>query len=507
MSQNNLTQKQLDQKILELQHLIQDNTALWFNDNTEKQLKRKKKAAEDPFFFAKEYFPHYIQKEFGKIHKEWYELSNKTDAVVAVVGPHEHGKTVELAIWIPIYKILMNQIRFPVFIGHDQKMSSERTEAILMEFQFNKRLQHDFGYLLRADSPDPKDFTLTNGTRILAIGYKQVIRGKMTRSQRPDYIVIDDFEDEKSHNRRIAKEKLNWVLGDVYGSIETHNCVVIWLANLTNKESAINYFKDECEEKPSKFKIFKLYRAIKEDGTPLWPEGFTAEDLELKKEVIGSIRFNRHWQMNPQIEGEIFKSFWFRYFGTTDKKPAGKTITWVDPSLGQKKSDFQAILTVERAEAEYRVWDAWIRRESILDMLRYLYHLDDKFETMICMEVNFWQVLLLDYIDQIVDEFGYILPVFGVYSKSNKQEDIMKLQPLFQRGKILFPEEKNGDVILLEEMLGGFDPELSAGNRIKDDGPDVLARVIKHFKESAHKREYKSARTKTLNSNNLKKLW
>ncbi len=501
---NIITKKQLDKKILELQKLIQDNTALWMNDNKEKQLIRMRKAEEDPFFFAKEYFPHYIKKEFGDIHREWFELSNKTDAVIAVTGPHEHGKTVELAIWIPIYKALHDIIKFPVFIGHDQKLSAERTEAILMEFKYNKRLEHDFGWMLRSEQPDPKDFTLNNGTRFLAMGYKQSIRGKITRAQRPDYIIIDDFEDEKSHNRRIAREKLDWVLGDVYGSIETHNCVIIWLANLTNKESAINYFKTECEEKPSKFKIFKLYRAINEDGSPLWPEGFSIADLELKREVIGEIRFQRHWQMNPIIDGEIFKSMWYKYFHITGYHPTGKIITRVDPAMGQKKSDYQAIITVELFKKEYRILDCFIRRIPVLDMLRYLYELNVKYETKIYMETNFWQVLLMDFLDLLVEEYNDILPVFGVNTSTNKQEDIMKLQPLFQRGKIIFPEEKNGDIILLEEMLAGFDPELSASNKIKDDGPDALARCIMHFKYNMQKREYRTAISR---NNNFNKLW
>ena len=45
-----MTSKQFEEKILELQALIQDHTAVWHNDTKDKQMARKKKAAEDPFY-------------------------------------------------------------------------------------------------------------------------------------------------------------------------------------------------------------------------------------------------------------------------------------------------------------------------------------------------------------------------------------------------------------------------------------------------------------------------
>lgn len=503
MPADNLTRKQFDQKILDLIELIQENTVIFPNDTLEMKRERKRKSAEDPFFFAKTYFPHYIKKPFGDIHREWHEIANIPDKVTAIAGPHEHGKTVQFAVWEPIWKILHDQLKFGVFIGENRDLAGERTHAILLEFQYNKRLQHDYGELVKTQNPDPKDFTLRNKTRILALGWGQPIRGKIMRGQRPDYILIDDLEDDKAHNKRIAKNKLDWILGDVYGAIETGKTPVVWLANLTNKDSAINLFKIECEEHPSEFKVCKIYRAINDDGSPLWDEGFTVEELKKKEKVIGSVRFQRHWMMNPIIDGEIFKSEWYKYFYLNQYKTTGKIITRVDPALGQKKSDYHAVISVHFDGTSYDIVDCMIRRIPILDMIRYLYELDKRISTRIFMETNFWQVLLLDYVDSVAEEYKYLLPVTGVNTSSNKQEDILKLQPLYQRGKIRHPIPKDDDVKLLEEQLGTFDPELSSRNTIKDDGPDSLARCILHFKALSMPQEAKFEPRKAQNFRQL----
>lgn len=118
-------------------------------------------------------------------------------------------------------------------------------------------------------------------------------------------------------------------------------------------------------------------------------------------------------------------------------------------------------------------------------MIRQMYEIDKSMDTMIYMESNFWQILLFDYIPPVAVEYGYTIPVFSVQTNTNKAEDIMKLQPMYERGNIEHYKPKDKDMELLEEQLCMFDPELSRSNRIKDDGPDVLARLMLRFKISA----------------------
>ena len=79
-----------------------------------------------------------------------------------------------------------------------------------MEFLYNRQIISDFGEQIKLISAE-SDFTLLNGTRFLALGYKQPIRGKIHNSYRPGYILIDDFETHTTTNKKIAQEKLKYV--------------------------------------------------------------------------------------------------------------------------------------------------------------------------------------------------------------------------------------------------------------------------------------------------------
>jgi hypothetical protein len=496
--QNSLTSKEFEKKIKELVQQIRDCTTAFVDDTPEKQRKRKDAALADFFLFKTTYFPHYATKPSGKVHQEWHELSEKTDCITAIAGPRKHGKTVDMGIIKPIWIALREELHFACFVSADRELAVERTAAIRANLVHNKRLLHDFGEQVGEMDSD-YDFVLAIGCRMLAMGWKQTIRGKIWGKYRPEYIFVDDFEDGKSTNRRIALAKVSYIRGDAYGALPDSGGRLIWVGNNTNQISALNFFKTICEESKSSKLIFRTYQALQPDGTPLWPEGFTKEALEDMRETMGEVEFLKNMQNVTVVDGEIFKHQWYKYFSRTGYKPTGKILTRVDPALGQKKSDYQAIITVEQVSSmQYRVLDCWIRREPVLDMLRYLYELERKFETRIFMETNFWQVLLMDYLDAVSEEYGYLVPVTGINTVTNKQNDILKLQPLYQRGKIEHYAPKDSDITLLEEQLGAFDPELSASNRIKDDGPDALARCILQFKYDSFKQDYRSGSKRTL---------
>jgi hypothetical protein len=483
-----ITSKQYNQKFQKLIQRMRKKTLLFANDTPEIQKERQKRALADFFYFKETYFPHYADKPSGDFHRDLHELSQLDEVIAAIAGPRKHGKTVDLGVIKPIWKALRGDIHFFIAVSANDDLATERTIAIKIEFQLNERLRNDFGHQIDHGQGADGDFIIQENVRFLALGWKQPIRGKIFGHYRPDYIFIDDFEDSKSINPRIARDKLAYVRGDCYGALPDRGGLIVWVGNNTNKHSALNYFKIVVEDKETETEnlIFRTYKAIKDDGTLLWPEGFTHDQMAKLRSTMGYAEFEKHMQQNPIIEGVIFKGSWYKYFEKTNYKPSGKMITVCDPSLGHKKSDFQAIGTLEKVSAvRYRIVHMWLRRGTISNMIRQLYWIDQNLETQIWLETNFWQILLLDYIPPIAEEMGYLIPIFTYEEKDNKVLDIMKLQPHYERGHIEHYHPKDPDLIEYEEMLGYFDPELSGSNKIKDDGPDVIARAFKRFKIAA----------------------
>ncbi len=452
--------------------------------------KRSGQALNDYEFFAQTYFPHYITRPFGQFHHDIIAATKRPKTITAIAGPRAHGKSIILADTYPIWLMLRGDIHFAVFAGADELLAMERTGAIAAELRHNDRLIMDFGETLSNTYAD-SDFVTKNGCRFLARGYKQTIRGLTHGPFRPDYIVVDDLENHLAQNPKIAREKKEFVREECYGALPLDNDkgVVIWLGNLTHADSALAYFKADCDDEPDNPAIaFILRKAINDDGTPLWPEGYTLDDLRAIERAMGSIGFQRHFMMNPITEGIKFKADWFKYYDTLPER-FDHIVSYCDPSLSAKSNaDFKAIITLGLAKGRYYLIDCWIRRTSISAMLNKLYDLDAEFSTRLFMESVLWQKVLWEFIPPLSEGRGYLLPVAGIETRLPKDQRIEAITPLFEWGWILFPKDRSQDLKILEEQLLGFPQHPN------DDGPDALAGAIDCLKNHSLPMEYRAVK-------------
>lgn len=482
----NLTTKEYSKKLQNLINTIKTETAIFANDNKTQQRLRKERAEKDFLFFAETYFPHYIRAKFGVDHKRVHLATEKLGKIVGLAGFRGFGKTTNLGILKPIWRGLHGKTRFNVKVAKNKQLATERTIAIRCEFLYNKRLIHDFGEQLGISAGEEHDFVIKEGCRYLAIGYKEGIRGKIHNSYRPDYIDIDDLEDHNSFNERIARDKLSFVTEEAYGAFEKGQGILVWLGNRTHQKSALNLFAKKCEEEPNESRQYIEIKADDGNFNPTWHENYTREDLLKIYNAMGKFGYERHMRMNPIIEGLKFQSEWFKYYSHLPEK-FDKIITYVDPSKGSKKtSDYKAIITLGFSGKLYYVLDIYLRKASIIDMIRKLYALDKQFDTEFYMEANFWQTVLWDYVQQVAAEMGYLLPVHPVINSISKELRIERLEPLFQWGWILFNEQRTEDQILFEDQVLGF-PDYP-----NDDGPDGLAGAVNALKVHAQPQEYRS---------------
>lgn len=502
-----MTNNEFEKKIQELIENIKKQTIIFDDDCPEKQRKRIEKAENDIFFFAQTYFPHYIRSPFGSPHRMMHSETSVIGQITGIAGFRGLGKTTFLAIIKPIWLALFGKIFFNVKVAKNNDLAKERTIAIRCEFLFNQRLIQDFGNQLPLSHGEEHDFIIKTGTRFLAIGYKEGIRGKIHNSRRPDYIDIDDLEDHNSFNLKIANDKLQFVTEEAYGAFDKGNGILIWLGNRTHQNSALNLFYKSCTDENGKKNDKRRFLLISADDgnfNPSWPEHYTKDDLHAIYQAMGKFGYERHMRMNPVIEGLKFKEEWFRYYDdlilqTLNNHPVN-IVTYCDPSLGEKKtSDYKSIITLAYCNKRYYLLDIFLRKASIVDMLRYLYAIHERYDSKLYMESNFWQKVLWEFIPPLAEEYRYLLPVNGVDNKQQKNMRIEAIQPLFEWGWILFPQKGYDDLRILTDQLLGF-PDYP-----NDDGPDALAGAIACLKKSADPFFYKSVK-KTI-ANQFSDLW
>lgn len=93
------------------------------------------------------------------------------------------------------------------------------------------------------------------------------------------------------------------------------------------------------------------------------------------------------------------------------------------------------------------------------------------------MEANFIQDMILDEFKRVGGEVGVQIPIIGDRrSKPDKFARIEAMQPLFQRGEVVFNEDCKGEqgFEVLEEQLLLFEK----GSKVHDDAPDALEGAI-----------------------------
>ena len=224
---------------------------------------------------------------------------------------------------------------------------------------------------------------------------------------------------------------------------------------------------------------------VNSKGHSNWPEYISDEAAKAKMERIGTISAQREYMNNPIEEGTIFKEEDMQWGKILPLNRYDHLITYTDPSYkNTDKSDYKATVLVGKKGLEYHIIKAFVDKVSLKTMFSWLYDMDSlakglKMEAGIShyMEANFLQDLLWGELHTLAKDKGYMLPVVqDRRGKPDKFQRVEALQPLFQRGLVVFnaKEKDNQGMQRLRSQFLAFEK----GSRANDDGPDACEGAI-----------------------------
>lgn len=127
--------------------------------------------------------------------------------------------------------------------------------------------------------------------------------GSQITGQDADYLIIDDpYDGFKDLTPTLLKKKINWFKSKILQRREPNSKLVI-LHTRFHTQDLQGYLK---EKSPHKYHFIE-FSAIKDDGTPLWPERYTIEFLKGQLEEMGERLFSSIYQQRPLDEtGDFF---------------------------------------------------------------------------------------------------------------------------------------------------------------------------------------------------------
>ena len=453
-------------------------------DSSESELtkaQRIDRARRDYTYFVEYYFPHYCtDRESGKVikpakfHRDaaTYLLRNR-NAKAVFKWARGHAKSTTMNIFIPLWLKCQKQreINVMVLVGKSNENANTLLVDLQAELQYNKRYINDFGVQYNAGNWLSGEFVTADGTAFFARGRGQSHRGLRYRNNRPDYIVIDDLDDDElvQNPKRVA-ELTEWVKTALFGCFGAQGGRFMMVGNLISRTSVLNAIAQTDGVHVSEVNI------VDKRGNPSWAEFWIKEKIDDRR-FMGYRAFEREYMNNPITEGAVFRQDWIKWKKLPKMNEYDSIVAYCDPSFkGSSKNDYKAIKVWGKWKTELHNIKNFVRQCSVGEMVRWFYDFHESLpEGVICeyyMEANFMQDIILDEFTAEGKVRGYQLPIRADQRrKPDKFQRIEGISPLWERGFVWYNEKLHTD----PDTLAGLEQTLAfeKGSRAHYDAPDA----------------------------------
>lgn len=437
--------------------------------------------------FCEYYFAHFLtlrDKTTGEVIKTIHNAPFHTKAALKIRNtpnlkavfkwPRGHAKSTHIGVFIPLWLIFQPKrlINFMITVGKSEDSAIRLLGDLQAELEYNQKLIADFGEQKNLGSWLEGEFKTKGGAKFLAVGRGQSPRGLRDREARPDYIVIDDLDDDElCRNEKRVKDLTDWVKEALFGALDVGRGRFIMVGNLIAKNSVL------ANIAASKGVHVSEIKAVDADGNPVWTEKWAKEEAQAYKDFVGYRAWEKEMMHNPITDGTIFRHEWIRFKKLPKLNKYDMLICYTDPSFkSTTANDYKACRLWGKIGSELHLIDTYVRQDTVGGMVRWLYNLYESLPEDVVvtffMEANFMQ-------DTILDEFaaegnlrGYQLPLMpDTRKKPDKIQRIEAVSPLWERGYVYYNEalKESPDMqVGIEQTLA-----LERGSRVHDDAPDA----------------------------------
>lgn len=442
----------------------------------------KMMGANDQDTFAQAFLSTYKNKETPPFHVEIEKaLSDDTIRFLEIIAPRGHAKSTVVSFINVMWNICYSKRKFIVIISDSWGQAKTFLEMIKTELETNEMIRLAFGDLVGKDKWNEGEIITGNDIKVLCLGSGMKLRGLRYKESRPDLVLCDDIQnDELVANEQRRKKLKHWLNAVVIPALNYNGKLVLIGTTLHNDDLM-------CEVKNKElYPEFKTleYKAIKDDGTPLWPDMFSIERLEQIKQQYIARRmkyvFDREYMNNPVSDDDrLFKIEYVQYFNfgeLTANKKLDCFMCFDRAYTTGEKSDYTgiAVVGIDKEDNWYVLYSENYRGN------------DDQLIAKFFQLANFVENLGFNLIVSGFEQKGFMNTLYlglkRVMNEKKKYYNIIELkdggtpkelriqaiQPFYNMGKIFFQKEQTS---LINNLI-------DFPRSIHDDDIDALAYVM-----------------------------
>ncbi len=474
------------------------------NGNVSENEKIYELVKNDLIAFGKLFSPQdFLASATPKFHIEvGKKLVSNESQQLALVLPRDHAKST-LAAAACLQRFVFATRERPEFIawiGEAQDQATDNLNWIQNHIYSNEAIHYYFGDL-QGDKWTKAEFTLANGCRMIAKGTSQRLRGKKQLSTRYTGIILDDFESELNTKTPESRQQIkDWVTAAVYPAIDFDKGGFLWCnGTIVHYDSFLNGLvrKNEAAEKTGEEFSWDVttYKAILEDGTPLWPSRWPLKKLEERKQFYidsgtPAKFYQEYMNQAKSPEDQIFSEddinngmysgnlrfsdesqSWYLRLDDGSIKHVNLYMG-VDPaSTLSVKNDFSVIMVIGvTSEYDYYIIEYWRKRVLPMDCADEIFKIYERYKPLkrINIETISYQEMLRDYVHKRSKKEGKFLPGIeqGIknYGNVKKKERLFEgLQPMFKAGAVHIKKDMHEFIgELLDFPKGSHDDTIDA---------------------------------------------
>lgn len=287
--------------------------------------------------FAIYYFSHYFKYQLAPYHydmvKDLHDLIEGKIRECAWIMFRESAKTTFAKLFI-IWCIAYEKKKYINVDSFDKENAERILFDVAYELTNNKRLQADFGRLFSKERSinDIKqnrinNFVTENGIRVEAHSTQESVRGRIHLEQRPDMLILDDIETNKTKESQAYTKQVREHISEALAGMSPTGSI-LYLGNYITEYGNIQFLIDRAKT-DTRLRVRNVPVIV--DGEPTWSAKYamTNEEaeksgkvsLEDKKIQLGSLVFSYEMMNQP-----------------------------IDDSLAEFKKEFESVITQQEVD-------------------------------------------------------------------------------------------------------------------------------------------------------------
>ncbi len=444
--------------------------------------------AENSFgLFAVYYFSNYFEYGLADFHYEMMsnlERLTETEQIreLAFIMFRESAKTTLTKIYV-MWLVVFNKRRYINVDSFDKENSERILFDIAYELMNNKKLIADYGFFFsRKRAIDEikqtkiSNFVTENGIRLEAHSTQESVRGRLHLNQRPDILILDDFETNKTKDSMAYTKQIRNHISEAMGGMSP-NGIILYLGNYITEFGNVQFLMDRAK---TDNKICLMNVPVMINEIPTWGAKYARTDIEAsetgkvsiedKERQLGSYVFS-YEMMNQPVDDKLaeFKKEYIHIVTEADvKKEETLCFITVDSAVSEKESaDFTGITINWVTEANK--WHIMTYRLKVNSrgLIDHLFYLQETYKPKtIGIEETTFSLAIKPFLDEEMRKRSLFFSITPLKHRSTLKET---------RIRALIPRWENGAINLVGPNTELIDEMRSFPKGVHDDILDSLA--------------------------------